>query len=221
MKPKMRRSDLLPLPSIATAALLSAGILLIAGGCKSPDNANILLRKQNATLSAQVDSLNRRHDGDVASIEAMQRKGPTTMALPESRIEQLFTTHGLSFGLLTGGYNADNSDGPDDGIEIAVVPTDDQNTPIKAAGSFTVEAFDLAIPKDPLIGTWNFPLKETRELFYAHLSMYTYILKCPWQHPPRHGDLTVRVTFEDELTGRQFTADRTIHVTLNPGATLP
>jgi hypothetical protein len=217
MKP--RRIDL---PFTAAAWTLTSALFLIASGCHTPDAANIALRKENAALSSQIDTLNRRHDADVASIDSLQgKKGPTTMALPQERIERLFTTHGLAFGVLTGGYNSDNSDGPSDGLEIAVYPTDDQGSPLKAAGSFTIQAFDLADPHDPLIGTWNFPLQQSRDLFYSHLSMYTYILKCPWQRPPQHGDLTMRVTFDDELTGRRFTVDRPIHATLSPAATRP
>jgi len=203
------------------AWLIPAAMLFIAAGCHSPDPTNILLRNENGALSGRIEGLNRRHDADEATIAALQRKGPTTVSLSQDRVENLFTTHGLAFGLLTGGYNADNSDGPDDGLEIAVVPTDDQGDPLKAAGSFTVQAFDLATPKNPLIGTWTFPLQKSHDLFYAHLSMYTYILKCPWQHLPQHGDLMARVTFDDELTGRQFTVDRPIKVTLKPAATQP
>ncbi len=216
MKP--RRIDL---PFTAAARTLTGVILLIVSGCHTPDAANIALRKENSALSAQIDSLNHRHEADVATIQSLQQKGPMTMSLSQSRIERLFTTHGLAFGVLTGGYNADDSDGPSDGLEIAVYPTDDQGSPLKAAGSFTIQAFDLADPHDPLIGTWNFPPEKSRDLFYAHLSMYTYILKCPWQRTPQHGDLTVRVTFNDELTGRTFTVDRPIHATLSAATTRP
>ena len=42
--------------------------------------------------------------------------------------------------------------------------------------------------------------------------MYTYVLPCSWQTPPAHGQLTLRVTFVDGLTGRSFTDQRVVNV---------
>jgi hypothetical protein len=40
--------------------------------------------------------------------------------------------------------------------------------------------------------------------------LYTYVLKCPFEQPPAHETLTIRVTFTDALTGRVFTAQREV-----------
>jgi hypothetical protein len=42
--------------------------------------------------------------------------------------------------------------------------------------------------------------------------LYTYVLSCPWQSPPKHSDITLKVTFTDALTGRAFTAQKSIKV---------
>jgi hypothetical protein len=99
-----------------------------------------------------------------------------------------------------------------------VVPTDDDGQPLKAAGTFTVEAFDLSLPDDNLIGQWTFDLNATRQSWFGQSFLYAYVLTCPWQeHVPTHSQLTVRVTFHDELTGREFTQQKI--VTINPPPT--
>jgi hypothetical protein len=136
--------------------------------------------------------------------------------LPQERLDQLYTAHGLWFGRATGGDDSDTSKPGDDGLKIAVTAVDEQGDVIKSAGSFKVEAFDLADPQNPLIGTWNFSAEQTRSMFYSHLTLYTFILRCPWQTVPRHSDLTVKVTFDDLLTGREFMAQRQVTVNVPP-----
>jgi hypothetical protein len=43
-----------------------------------------------------------------------------------------------------------------------------------------------------------------------------YALTCPWQTIPKHPNLTVRVTFTDELTHAKFTIQRPVTVNLPP-----
>ncbi len=124
--------------------------------------------------------------------------------LGPERLDQLVTTHGIKIGALTGGDNPDSTQAADTQLKVYVVPIDGDGTPIKAAGSFIVEVFDLGDPKFPLIGTWKFDEAHSKDLFYSQLGLYTYVLTCPWQKIPMHPNLTVRVKFDDALTGREF-----------------
>jgi hypothetical protein len=196
--------------------LLPAACCLLCFGCGgSPSAANIQLRKENQKLSAQLEDLTRQHAADQATLQASQGKNGITPALTNDRLEKLFTAHDLSLGRLTGGHQPSGSSF-DDGLIVYAVPTDDDGEPIKAAGSFKVEAFDLDNPAHPLIGQWSFNRDQTRKLFYAHLSLYTYVLNLPWQTTPKPTDLTLHVTFLDELTGRQLTAQRVVKVNPPP-----
>jgi hypothetical protein len=178
--------------------------MLCLTGCGSPSAANILLRKQNQTLQDQVTDLQARHDRDVQTLAACERSHPTTTELSPDRLDTLVTTHGLAFGHLTGGDNPDSTQSADTQLKVFVAPVDADGTPIKAAGTFKVEAFDLDDPKHPLIGTWNFDLKQTSASFYSRFALYTYVLECPFQAKPLHPNLTIHVTFTDALTGRVF-----------------
>jgi hypothetical protein len=189
-----------------------AAVLAAAAGCASkPSQANILLRKENQQLTGQVTDLKTANAGLTAQIEAIQAQSPaTTQELPESRLDLLFTTHGLSFGSLTGGFSPDDG-ATDQMVKVYIVPTDDDGQPLKAAGAFKIELFDLA-EQDTRLGTWNFSTEQARGDWFGHALLYTYEFDCSWQTPPRHADLLLRVTFTDELTGRQFKADRNITV---------
>ncbi len=197
---------------------VAAAALGLVAGCGSPSAANTELRKQNQQLQARVDTLTGQHDRDAAAVKAVEASRPTVPTLAADRLERLVTTHGLEFGRLTGGDNPDTVVGPDTMLKVYVVPTDGQGTPIKAAGAFTVEAFDLDSPSHPLVGTWRFSLEQARDLFFDRFSLYTYVLPCPWQTVPAHPDLTVKVTFDDELTGGRFAGQT--QVKAHPPATL-
>src|SRR5580658_2802070 len=142
--------------------MLLAGVLL--SGCSSaPSQANILLRKENQQLTAQIASLQARDAGLEAQIRVDQSQpGATTPSLPEDRLEQLFTAHGLSLGKYTNG---------DDALRVYAVPIDEQGQPIKAAGTFKVELFDLAEANNRL-GTWDFSIQQARDSWLGSLWFY-------------------------------------------------
>jgi hypothetical protein len=193
-------------------------LCLLLAGCGSPSAANIQLRKENQKLNDEIARLARQHDGDVATIRAYESNRPTVPTLPEDRLARLFTAHGLWFARLTGGENWDGKPG-DDGLKIGIVPIDQWGDAIKAAGAFKIEAFDLDEPTHPLIGTWQFSQEQSAKVFYNRLTLYTYVFRCPWQTVPRHEHLTVKVTFDDELTSREFVGQCQVAVSLPPSPT--
>jgi hypothetical protein len=197
-------------PRVLKLSMLAAmaGPGFLACGCGSPSQANIDLRKQNQTLQDQIASLNRRHDADAATITGLQSKIGTVPTLPRSTLDELFTVHGLRFGSLTGGDRSDPKKPYDDSLKVYVVPIDDDGQPLKAAGAFRVEAFDLALPTNQKIGQWDFSIEQARNAWNGAMFSYGYVLDCPWQTTPTHADLTIKVQFTDPLTGRVFTEQR-------------
>jgi hypothetical protein len=119
-------------------------VVLALSGCGSPNVASIEVRKKNQDLREEVESLKRAREGDAATIKALQGKVGTVPTLPEDRLAKLFTVHGLKLGRLTGGADLDREKPGDEGLKVYATPTDDEGEAFKAAGSFTVEAFDLA-----------------------------------------------------------------------------
>ena len=201
---------------IITIGLLLLGLL----GCSGPSKANIDLRKEIQDLKDQVAQQDRQHTADKASIEALQSRATTVPVLPEQQIEQLYTTHGLALGKLTGGAH-DPGQNADSMVKVYATPTDDDGEEFKAAGSFTVELFDLALPTQQRIGQWDFDLAQSRQHWLGHAMLYEYVLPCSWQTRPTHTALLLSVTFVDALTHRSFNVKREINVNVPAPQTRP
>jgi hypothetical protein len=208
------------LRAVGRGAALAAGLLLCAVvGCGKPNAASIVVRKENQDLRDRVASLEKAREGDAATIKALEERVGTVPTLPKERLDRLFTAHGLNLGRLTGGLDTDSSKPGDEGIKVYAVPTDQEGQPLKAAGSFTIEAFDLASPQSPLVGKWTFDAEAAKSAWNGAAMSYQYVLKAPWQNgPPAHPELTVKTTFTDELTGRQFSAQKVVNVALSSQA---
>ena len=202
------------LPYLQTSV---AGIVLFAvlSGCGSPSQSGIALRKENQFLQNQVTELKRQAAADQQTIAGLRDRAGVLPTLPTTRLAELFTTHGLDFGRLTGGADLDPSKPGDEGLAVYVVPVDEAGDKLKAAGTFDVEAFDLADDARPRVGHWHFDLKRARDAWTSILIEYNYALICPWQGKvPRHRDVTVKVTFLDALTQTPFTAQRIVRINL-------
>lgn len=180
---------------------LSIPFLLI--GCIDRTRvANVELRKKVQTLEAQIEQLNRRHDADQASIKALESQRGTVANLPQDRIDQLVTVHGLKLGRLTG---VDEKS-----VKVYAIPTDQQGQDLKAAGSFVIEAFDPGHSGDAPLQRWEFNLEQSRGAWLGRALVYDYVLDCPWKAPPGAGSVRVKVTFTDALTLRQFSVEKVV-----------
>ncbi|MDB5294378.1 MAG: hypothetical protein JWO31_361 [Phycisphaerales bacterium] len=213
-----RRPAVRHLPWLALLAV-APGCGLIFGG--SPDKANIQLRKDKQELQGKLADADQHTKADQRQIDALRTSRPTVPTLPPERLSKLFVTSGLEFGRLTGGWDADPAAAGDEGLRVYVAPTDADGQPIKMAGSFVVEAFDLADKADPLVGRWTFDIDAAKKSWRGALLDYAYVLSCPWQRRvPAHSELTLKVEFADELTQATFKAQRTVAVKVPP-ATRP
>ncbi len=198
----------------AVAALLTA-----ATACSSPNPANIELRKENQKLRDRVTELERVNAGRTAPVV------PTTSPTidPAAQVYgHLFTVHGIH--LLSTAVDRDlmYSKPPVEGLKIHIQPIDQDGDVIKASGTFTVDAFDLQLPggASQRIGHWEFPLSDAAKNWYGSRLIYSYVLKCPWSQSkdgagvvrPAHSPVTVRITYVDELTRRQFSAQGTVNI---------
>lgn len=199
-------------------SLLLLPALLPLGGCAfgtSPSAVNIDLRKKNQALEAKVAELEAKSAADQQVIAGLRESRPTIPTLPADRLARLYTTTGLELGRLTGGLDADGAKAGDEGVKVYIAPIDAGNQPIKMSGSFTIEAFDLADPASPLVGKWTFDVEQVRKRWRGSFLDYNYVLECPWQdRVPAHDELTLKITFLDELTQTTFKAQTVVRVAL-------
>ena len=203
-----KTKNFLSVPSVFSVLVFICGL----AGCASPSAANNQLRVENQKLQEQIEGLQRDKATDHATNEALQKKVGSIPTLPQERLDKLFTVAGLKIGRLTGGANWDSNKPGDNGVKVEVVPLDEQGEKLKVAGSFTVDVFDLADPADTHIAHCQFNVDQARQQWYGAGLLYAYVLKCPWQRVPAHNELTIRVMYHDELTGREFTQQQVVKV---------
>lgn len=200
--------------SVVVAVAVLAGLNLT--GCGKPNPANINLRKENQQLRDKLAEVERREQAHVAQISTLESRGSSTTTAPSltsAQLGKLFTVHGIQFGRLTGAGDLDPKTPGDEGLKVYVVPTDGQSQPLKAAGSFVVEAFDLSKGDNARVGRWEFPLEQAGKNWFGQAMLYTYILPAPWQgQPPQAAELTLRVAFTDALTGRTFSEQKVVRL---------
>jgi hypothetical protein len=194
---------------------------ICGAGCGSPNIVNIKLRKDIQSRDAKIAQLQRQHDADAATIAGLtSRSGAAAVAsLSPDRLDRLFTVYGIKLARLSGGADLDPSRPGDEGIKLYVGLTDQTGDEFKSAGSFVVEAFDLSAGQGNgmRVGHWEFPVEKAKETWHSFLMRYEYVLTCPWQDVvPRHPELTVKVVFNDELTGRQFTLQQAVKINPPP-----
>lgn len=212
----LRRPNVLPRATRLMACrsgVFAIGLIAVAGCGSGERQANIGLRKQVQSLESKVAELTRVRDADAARFHTLEASVPTVPTLSNERLRMLFTAHGLSLKRLTGGADLDPAKPGDEGLKIYAVPIDDDGDELKAAGAFVVEAFDLA-DGGKVVGKWTFDSVAARKTWNGAALLYEYVLVCPWQSPPPHADVTLKVTFSDDLTGRSFTELKQVRIKL-------
>lgn len=195
--------------SVVTVAWLS-----LAGGCdgfaQKSEHDLRLCREENVKLKNDLTAANE-------VIAGQQRQIQTLEGLGAKRLDLLFHVTSLEVGKYSSGLDVDGRPG-DDLIRVYLRPLDAVGDPIKAAGTVTIQFYDLAAPPDKnLFATYEFGIDQVAKSWYGGVLTYHYRFECPWKSgPPPHPDVTVRATFTDYLTGKQFTDQKVIKVNLPP-----
>lgn len=188
-------------------------LAVLAVGCfPKPNKANIELRKEVQSLQDKVAELETRHTTDKAAIDSLSADR-TIQTLPADKLARLFVTSSLKFKNLVVGEDLDPKTPGDEGFKIGVTPVDEFGDEFKAAGSLTIELFDLA-DQNVRLGQWSVPTEDARKKWVSSLVFDGYVLSLPWQTPPTHEKLLVKATFTEELTGRKFDATHELTVKL-------
>lgn len=203
----------------AARTLAMTALLCLAPGC---DNAGMIAdyEKRIIELEERVRDCETRRlsDRERASqyIRRFQSGGTAAGAAPsgslagaagrEAPIEaaMLYAPTELVFDPLTGGSNFDESPG-DDGVTVYIKPLDRFGDPVKTPATVKIELIDLAGPR--VIGRYQIGPEKLGEMWISALMTDHFAIKCPWQNgPPTNNELTVRVAFEDYMSGRTLTA---------------
>ncbi|MFP3937536.1 MAG: hypothetical protein ACLFVW_04275 [Phycisphaerae bacterium] len=189
---------------LITVVLTSAALLI---GCNDTTGKVGVLHDRIADAEDRADKLQRKNTELRAELNALQQQVETLQEIGRDRLEKLYTVERIKLGRHTGAVDLDDDAGDHEGVKVFLQPVDDQGDALKAAGSATVELYDLAAPQgENLIGRYEWSVEELTEQWYGGFMAYHYALECEWETPPAHDEVTVRVVFTEYLTGKTFTA---------------
>ncbi len=201
-----------------TGVVLTGLLAILAGGCEATVSKAKFDRLNQQWLDALRDNsdLTRRNAQLHETIRRQNEQIVTLQALGDKRLDKLFHVSSIEIGRHSGGVNTDGRVG-DDVVKVYLQPIDQFGHVIKAAGEATVQLFDLAEPPPQnLIGEYHWPVDELgKQWAGGFVGSSQFTLTCPWPAgPPAHDQITIRAVFVDYLTGRTFTAQKVVKISL-------
>lgn len=175
-----------------------------SGGDKKYDLLEAELRTRERELADTQAELN--------SVRSLAQMQPTARAsgneIPASRG---LICRDITLGTGTGGYDADGKPG-DEGLQIILVPKDEDGSAVKVPGFLTVAAYDLAKDgtKTP-VGLWEISPDKLRSYWQTGLLSSGYKLSLQWHRPPISDKVRIiaRLT---TLDGRPFETDKDVSI---------
>jgi len=191
-----------------TLAILAAiGSLL--GGCAPPPTVEDSSAGEVIQLRRDVVRLRHALTDAQQQLARQDQQLATLQALGTRRLENLFRVARIRLGRFTGGYDSDEKPG-EDGVKVYVEPIDEAGSVLKAAGSVTIQLFDLAAPDGEYdLGAHRFDVDTIANHWFSGAFTNHYSFVCPWgERRPSCSEVTVRVTFVEYLTGKTFIAQK-------------
>lgn len=177
------------------AAVLAVALL---GGCEG------IRRSKEAgpsrqELQTRIEQLQAQHDQQEQRADELEMELTRLRGFDAERLEQLVHVGQIQFGRYTRAT--------EEGVTVYVVLYDANHDKIKAGGVMTIELWALgAQPDGQLRGRWRYEPAELEEYWLGGFLTYHYKFELLWQQGKRpNGEaVTIRVRFEELLTGKAF-----------------
>jgi len=148
--------------------------------------------------------------------EALRKQLARLQGFGSERLANLVCVERIQFGRYTLAFDEDK-DGWDDGVNVYLQLRDNEGDKIKAAGQVDIELWDLAAEQGKrLLLQRRYGLAELREYWLSGVLADHYKFKLPWSESstPGHGELTVKLRFDEALTGRSFEIQTLVKVSV-------
>jgi hypothetical protein len=207
------------IPSVGLFRRGARGLAMMAacavlGGCKPPQADSRVTRIQE--LEDKVQKQARQLVDQEEELSAAARTIQELRGLEgPRRLDRLVHVDKIEIERLSGGYD-ENRDGVDDGVVVYVRPIDTDGDVIKAAGSVSVELFDVSQPAGPqAVGKVELNPEAMRKAWFSKLLGAHYRIEVPWAADaigPERKKINVAVRFTDLLSGETFEAQHVADV---------
>lgn len=205
-----------PSLSLRRAGAVVLTLLVLSGlGCQLRRGAvgsSDELARQNAQLQRDLGAQRQRAADLEQQLAVCRGFGP-------GRLAQLVHVQQIEFGRFTRAFDA-NEDGQADGLRVYLVPRDPQGDVIKAGGTVTIELWDLAAAESARrLGQWRYGPDQLPRHWLSGPFTNHFKFELPWPDGkvPEHANLTLKLTYEDALTGRVWEIQKQVSTRLESG----
>lgn len=194
--------------------VLWLAVLLAAAGCRN--NRSELVEAELRTRDREL----REMKGELWQAEAVNQALENTLRAqqctqPVLRPNSGFTTQIKDVQLArgTGGIDEDRIPG-DEGIQVVLVPRDQDDSPVKAPGTLRVTAIEISPEglKSPL-SSWEVSALQLRRSWRSGLISTGYFVSFPWQKLPTTEKLRIVAQFQP-LDGGVYEAEKDVTIKL-------
>jgi hypothetical protein len=187
-------------------------LLWLVVGCNDKTQ---LIDDSRAKLIQEKRQLQQEKAALEQEITQLQEQIATLQKFPPDRMTQLVKVEKIEFGKFTRAYDGDleqDQDGYDDGVLVYLILKDKDGDVVKAAGTVEIEIWDLAAAKH-IIGEL-IPMSDLQNYWLSGPLTNHYKFQLPWPkaNPPTHRFLTLKLRFQEALTGKTFEEYQKIEV---------
>lgn len=182
---------------------------------EDPAEAVAVLRTELATKTARIESLEADLQRSTEEIRLLRQQVDSLQAdldrlQKRANPDNEFNVENVTFGMLTGGADWDDTRPGDDGLLAYVYPVDSHGDTLKRAGSFDFTVFDLMAEDDHVLTRRQFDVKSNQQ-HWRSFPTAGYQFRIPVRlAPPYPRKLVLKVTFTD-LSGRVFKATHEVN----------
>ena len=182
--------------------MLAAGLL---AGCGVGTERKDPLELKVEALEQEKAELARSAEQCQVENEQLRQQVKAMAALPRDSHENPYKLASVRITRFTGFYDVDK-DGRREKLLVYLQPVDENGDIVKAAGTVSVELWNLNKPGDQaVIGQWQIKMAELHKL-WVHALVSNYRLPLDVSVTPEllAQPLTIKITFADYLTGEIF-----------------
>ena len=197
-----------PMYVVLAGAIVSFAMVFTigCGETKRPTAARQEVVNEEALLKSRVEQAEKEK-------EQLKKQVETLSQLPMGkRAEAIYSLKAVKLGRYTNLYDEDKN-GTKETLIVYVQPIDETGDVIKAAGAVEVELWDLNKPSvEALLNKWSVEPNELKKLWFDSIALTGYRLTYDAGALVEKFDraLTVKITFTDYLSGREFTEQKAI-----------
>lgn len=186
---------------------LIIGLCIIIGLCGCQGSCNQKLLEENKTLALEYSNLSKQVEDLSNANLALQSQLLTLSGLdPTAKIINIVTVDKIEVAQRTSIYDKDR-DGIKESLIVYLKTLDEYGDAIKAAGQVDVELWNLDLPPEQSkIVSWTIKPSELKNKWAGTVmtNYYRLVFDVLPVLDATKGNLTVKVSFTDYLTGKKF-----------------